>query len=116
MENAVLLNVSLRDVSANIILQADNTVDDIDQVCSNQTSIHLAQQQVGHNAFIRTTIGNILNGDAIFRDTEKPFAIYSPFGLGILDIAVAHLTQRLALAQKVGTTIEAFLPKPWLER
>jgi len=116
VENAVLLHVSLRDISAELILQADNIVDDISQVCSNQTSVHLAKQQVGHNAFVRTTIGDILNGDAAPRDTGKPFAIYSPFGLGILDMAVAHLTQRLALEQKVGTAIEAFLPKPWLER
>lgn len=116
VENAVLLNVSLRDVSADLILQADNIVDDIEQVCSNKTSIHLAQQQVGHNDFVRTTIGDILNGDAKPRDMEKPFAIYSPFGLGILDMAVADLTQKLALEQNLGTNIEGFLPKYWLDR
>jgi len=116
VENAVLLHLSLYDLSSDIILKADNIADDIDYVCNNNTSVHLAEQQVGHNAFMRTTIGHIVNGDAAPRDTEKPFAVYNPVGLGILDIAVALLIQKLALEQKMGTVIEAFLPKPWLER
>ncbi len=47
---------------------------------------------------------------------EKPFAIYSPFGLGILDMAVADLTQKLALEQNLGTNIKGFLPKYCLDR
>ena len=50
------------------------------------------------------------------RDFSKPFAIYSPFGLGILDLAVADLAHRLAQVQHVGTPIEGFLSKSWLER
>jgi len=115
-EHAVLLHVSLRDFSAELILQADNVVDDIDKVCSNNTSVHLAEQRVGHRGFIRTTIGDILNGDAPPRDLSKPFAIYSPFGLGILDLAVADLARQLAQAQHVGTDIEGFLSPSWLER
>ena len=80
------------------------------------TSVHLAEQRVGHRGFIRTTIGDLLNDDAPSRDISKPFTIYSPFGLGILDLAVADLAHRLAQAQHVGTTIEGFLSKSWLER
>ena len=111
-----MLHVSLRDFSADLILQADNVVDDIDKASSNNTSVHLAEQHVGHRAFIRTTIGDILNGDAPRRDWSKPFAIYSPFGLGILDLAVADLAYQLAQAQHAGTSIDSFLPPSWLER
>lgn len=115
-EHAVFLHISLRDFSTDLILQADNVVDDIAKASSNNTSVHLAEQHVGHRTFIRTTIGDILNGDAPRRDLSKPYAIYSPFGLGILDLAVADLVHQLAQAQHVGTTISGFLPKPWLER
>ena len=115
-EQAVMLHVSLRDFTAELILQADNVVDDVDKVCSNNTSVHLAEQHVGHRDFIRTTIGDLLNDDTPSRDFSKPFSIYSPFGLGILDLAVADLAYRLAQAQHVGTTIEGFLSKSWLER
>lgn len=114
--HAVVLHTSLRDFAPQLMLQADNVVDDIDKVCSNQTSVHLAAEQVGHHGFIRTTIGDILNGDAPPHDETKPFAIYSPFGLGILDIAVAHFAYQLANEQHVGTAMDAFLPKSWLER
>ncbi|WP_089718927.1 2,3-diaminopropionate biosynthesis protein SbnB [Candidatus Entotheonella palauensis] len=115
-DHAVVLHTSLRDFSPQLILQGDNIVDDVDKVCSNQTSVHLAEEQVGHRNFIRSTIGDILNGDAPQHDTTKPFVIYSPFGLGILDIAVAHVTYQLAKTQQAGIFLESFLPKSWLER
>ncbi len=115
-ENAVLLHISLRDLTADLVLQADNVVDDVDKACSNRTSLHLAEQRVGHRRFIRTTIGDLLNGDAAPRDPAKPFTLYSPFGLGILDLALARLVYHRARTQGIGTTIDDFLSKSWLER
>lgn len=114
--NAIILHTSLRDLTEDMILSADNVVDDIEQVCSNQTSLHLAEQKVGNKDFIRTTIGDILNGDAQPNDANQDLAIFSPFGLGILDLALAHLVKKLAKEQQLGTAIDEFLPKPWLER
>lgn len=114
-EGAVLLHISLRDLTPELILAADNVVDDIDKVCSNNTSLHLAEQAVGHRGFIRTTIGEHLGGDAP-PASDAPFAIYSPFGLGILDLALAHLVYREARDQRVGTVIDHFLPPSWLDR
>ena len=54
-----MLHVSLRAFTAELILQADNVVDDVDKVCSNNTSVHLAEQHVGHRDFISTTIGDL---------------------------------------------------------
>jgi ornithine cyclodeaminase len=115
-EAALLLHTSLRDIAPHLILQADNVVDDIERVCSNQTSVHLAMQQVGNHDFIRTTIGDILNGNAPKRNATRPFTIYSAFGLGILDLAVAQIVYRLASEHHMGTTINSFEPGPWQER
>lgn len=116
LPHAVFLHTSLRDLTEKVILSADNVVDDIEQVCSNNTSLHLAEKQVGNRDFIRTTIGDILNGDAAPADLTQDLAIFSPFGLGILDLALANLVKKLAFDQKNGTVIEGFLPKPWQER
>jgi ornithine cyclodeaminase/alanine dehydrogenase-like protein (mu-crystallin family) len=40
--------------------------------------------------------------------------VFSPFGLGILDLAVSSLVCELAEQQKVGTVIESFLPESWI--
>ncbi len=112
----ILLHISLRDLVPAIILNADNIVDDIDQVCSNQTSLHLAEQQIGNRDFIRSTIGDIFNGHESASNQERDIHIFSPFGLGILDMALGHLVQKLAIENQIGMQIENFLPKSWLER
>ncbi len=117
LPNAVILHVSLRDIVPAVILNgADNVVDDIDQVCSNKTSLHLAEMEAGNRDFIRTAIGDIFNGDAAEYDETKPVGIFSPFGLGILDMALAYLVDQLARENQVGTNIGGFLPAPWTER
>lgn len=114
--HAVILHISLRDLMPQVILNAYNVVDDIEQVCSNKTSLNLAEQQVGHRKFIRSTIGEILNGKRPKDNFENSVSIFSPFGLGILDMAVAKLVSTFAQKQHLGTVIPDFLPKSWLER
>ena len=116
LPDAVILHTSLRDLTENVIVGADNVVDDIEQVCSNKTSLHLSEIKMGNRDFIRTTIGDILNGDAEPMDSNKNLRIFSPFGLGILDLAVGYLVKKLATEKGAGMTIEGFLPKPWTER
>jgi ornithine cyclodeaminase len=112
---ATILHVSLRDLSVPSILSSDNVVDDVSHVCRAKTSLHLAEEATGQRSFIRCTLGEILERRQPARcgDPRKT-VVFSPFGLGILDLAVGRLVRDLAATAGVGTWIESFFPQPWL--
>src|SRR5678815_116401 len=111
-----ILHVSLRDLAPEVILACDNVVDDVDHVCRAQTSLHLAEQLAGHRDFIRCGIGDLLLGRAAARSDTHDTTIFSPFGLGILDIAVAAYVLEQGLQKGLGTVVESFYPSGWTER
>ncbi|GAB2866996.1 2,3-diaminopropionate biosynthesis protein SbnB [Actinocorallia aurea] len=86
--NPLVLHVSLRDFSPEIILSACNIVDDVDHCLKANTSPHLAEQQTGNRDFVDGTLYDVLTGK-ITPPADKP-VIFSPFGLGVLDLAVAR--------------------------
>jgi ornithine cyclodeaminase len=106
---STLLHISLRDLAPEAILTCDNIVDDIDHVCRAQTSIHLAEQLAGNRDFVRCTLADILSGKAKARKSPESIAVFSPFGLGILDVAVSQLVRTLGLKNNFGTIITSFL-------
>jgi 2,3-diaminopropionate biosynthesis protein SbnB len=110
---STVLNISLRDLGPEVILQADNIVDDLDHVCRANTSIHLTAEQVGHRDFVRCSIGEVLLDQQAARLHSDDIVIFSPFGLGVLDIAVGKLAQQLSSEQGLGMVVKDFLPEPW---
>ena len=103
-----ILHISLRDLTPSAVLAADNVVDDIDHVMRAETSLHLAEQQAGHRRFVRCTLAEVVNGVQPPRRDNKTTVVFSPFGLGVLDLAVARLVIRQAVAQQSGTRVHRF--------
>jgi len=104
-KNAVLLNISLRDISPDIIEQSSNIVDDVEHIMNANTSPHLAQQKYNHSRFITATIGELIINSIDF--DIKPI-IVSPMGLGILDIALAKFIYEEAQNQEENIVIKDF--------
>jgi ornithine cyclodeaminase len=109
LPGTLVLHVSLRDVTVDSVLDAVNIVDDADHVCRAATSVHLAEQRVGDRGFIAAEIGRLLGGAPTPRDPAT-VTIFSPFGLGVLDLAVADLVLRRAREKGLGMEFSDFLP------
>ena len=90
--NPTVLHMSLRDIGVDIILEAQNIADDVDACLNAQTSLHLAEQYCGNRAFISGGIAELIENDfsPIFSKTR----IFSPFGLGALDLALGRAILR----------------------
>ena len=96
-----VLHLSLRDISVNMILASQNIVDDVEHCLKAHTSLHLAEMARGSRNFIGGTLVDVLNGK-LEPDPGKA-RIFSPFGLGVLDIAVSDLILREAV--RSGTAL-----------
>lgn len=109
---STVLHLSLRDITTQTILMADNIVDDCAHVLRERTSVDLAAKECGHHEFIRCELADVLAGNQPPRVKGKP-VIFSPFGLGILDLAVARLVIHHAEAGNIGLKLDDFFPEPW---
>lgn len=105
----IVLHLSLRDLSPNIILESNNIVDDVNHCLKAETSLHLTEQKVKNRDFVTGTIDQVIQGK-ISMDSQKT-TIYSPFGMGILDLAVANYVYRKATLEEQNITIQDFFHK-----
>ena len=102
----VVLNISLRDIGPELIDGAYNILDDVDHCLKANTSPHLAEQKYGGRDFITGTLAQVVNGEVTV-GTDKP-VIFSPFGLGVLDLAVGLHVFRTAKESGTAVEIEDF--------
>ncbi|MFE2247689.1 2,3-diaminopropionate biosynthesis protein SbnB [Streptomyces lavendulae] len=102
----VVLHLSLRDLAPDLILAAQNFTDDVDHAVRERTSLHLAEQLTGNRDFIDGTLAEVLTGTAS-REPGRA-AIFSPFGLGVLDIALGKWVYDQVAADDDGTEIPDF--------
>ena len=105
-----ILNISLRDLSPEIILCADNVVDDADHCLRANTSLHLAEQLTGSREFVSANIYDCLESRSrrAWRASSGKTTIFSPFGMGVLDLTLGMHVYRVALEEGLLTPVKDF--------
>jgi ornithine cyclodeaminase len=96
VHNPLVLHISLRDLTPEILLSSQNVVDDVDHVMRANTSPHLAEQMTGNRSFVTGTLADIMVGRRAVNHSRP--IIFSPFGMGILDLAVGKWVYDQAVA------------------
>lgn len=104
-----VLHISLRDLAPAIVLGAWNAVDDVDHALKAETSLHLAERSAGHRRFVDATIAQLALGE-VSAPTSGQLRIVSPFGMGILDIALASRLHDQAVVAGAALMVPDFLP------
>ena len=85
----VVLHISLRDLAPEVLLASANIVDDVEHCLKADTSPHLVEQTTGSRDFLDGTLDDVMAG-RVRVPTDRP-VVFSPFGLGVLDLAVGKL-------------------------
>ena len=104
--NPLVLHISLRDLAPEILLRSQNVVDDVEHVMKANTSPHLAEQQTGNRSFVTGTLAEIMTGCRSV-NRSRPI-IFSPFGMGILDLAVGKWVYDQAVATGQNVRLSDF--------
>lgn len=99
-----VLHISLRDLGPTIIRSALNYADDTDHAIREATSLALARDEDATLAVHE--IGEALTTG--MRDPEGKPLIFSPFGLGVLDLAVASLVLEASGLSALTSDIDFF--------
>ncbi len=102
----IVLNISLRDIAPELILAADNYFDDVDHCMKADTSPHLAEKMAGNRDFATGTLAQLMRGEVQI-NANKP-KIFSPFGMGILDLALGKQIHDVALSSGLTLAVPNF--------
>ncbi len=101
-----VLHLSLRDICVNVILASQNIVDDVDHCLKANTSLHLAEMATRNRDFVSGTLVDVL--ERKFKlDHDRP-RIFSPFGLGVLDLAVGNFVLEVAISSNTAMALPDF--------
>jgi N-[(2S)-2-amino-2-carboxyethyl]-L-glutamate dehydrogenase len=101
-----VLHLSLRDICVNVILASQNIVDDVDHCLKANTSLHLSEMATGNRNFVSGNLVDVL--DKKFKlDHDRP-RIFSPFGLGVLDLAVGNFVLEAAISSNAAIALPDF--------
>jgi ornithine cyclodeaminase len=84
--NPLVLHVSLRDLAPEVLLASTNVVDDVEHCLKANTSPHLVEQLTGNRDFLLGTLADVMAGRVTVPEGRP--VVFSPFGLGVLDLAV----------------------------
>jgi N-[(2S)-2-amino-2-carboxyethyl]-L-glutamate dehydrogenase len=105
--NPVVLHISLRDLAPQVLLASTNIVDDVDHCLKANTSPHLVEQLTGNRDFLAGTLDEVMAG-RVGVPVDRP-VIFSPFGLGVLDLAVGkNVYDHLASSGELGIIDDFF--------
>jgi N-[(2S)-2-amino-2-carboxyethyl]-L-glutamate dehydrogenase len=101
-----VLHLSLRDICVNVILASQNIVDDVDHCLKSKTSLHLTEMAVGSREFVSGSLVDVLE-KKVKPAHDKP-RIFSPFGLGVLDLAVGNFVLEAATLSGAAMALPDF--------
>jgi ornithine cyclodeaminase/alanine dehydrogenase-like protein (mu-crystallin family) len=113
----VVLNVSLDDVTAEVLLGAGRLyVDDWGLICADRNRLlgRLARdgracgpgETVSGARPVDGTIGQLLLGECPGRDSAEDIIVVNPFGMAICDIAIARQVRSVALRRGLGVRLQ----------
>ena len=102
----LVLNISLRDFTPAVILGAENYFDDVEHCLKAGTSAHLAEQASNSREFVTGTLADVLRGRS--RPSGTRPVVFSPFGLGVLDLALGHFVLRAARERGLAHAVADF--------
>jgi ornithine cyclodeaminase len=97
---------TLRDLAPEVILAASNVLDDVEHCMKANTSPHLAEQATGGREFVAGTLAGVLNSDVAVPDDQP--VVFSPFGLGVLDLALGAYVHQQARATGKALAVPEF--------
>ncbi|MFD6517058.1 2,3-diaminopropionate biosynthesis protein SbnB [Rhodococcus sp. NPDC060176] len=102
----LVLHISLRDLSPTIIFDSCNIVDDVEHCLKAETSVHLAEQASRNRDHVHATLYSVITGS--FAPPSDRTVVFSPFGLGVLDLVVAKFIYNQAIRSNTALVVESF--------
>ena len=112
LPGTTVIHLSLRDLPPELLVRHVNIVDDLDHVVREQTSVHLARLMTGNTDFVRGTIAEVASSKLKPRVVPSDTVIFSPFGLGILDLALSRMIVEEATRLRLGFEMPDFFSAP----